>query len=139
MKNSGMRRLPDSEFEVMRIIWGGPKPATTASVMEELGATRGWKAPTVISFLLRLVEHGFLRTEKPGRERIYFPLVSEDDYLQFETERFVRTYHKNSSARFINALIESEEMTSEELDEVERAVAAQKERLDKEKKGGQAS
>ena len=35
--------------------------------------------------MLRLVERGFLRSEKHGKERTYFPLVSKEDYLKFET------------------------------------------------------
>lgn len=135
MKKNLLRRLPDSEFEIMKAVWESSEPATTASVMEELETKKGWKAPTVISFLLRLVERGFLRTEKPGRERIYFPLVSEEDYLQFETERFVRTYHNNSSSQFINTLIKSKEVTSEELDEIEKAIASQRKRLHTRRQG----
>lgn len=52
-------------------------------IMKQLGIERKWKAPTVISLMLRLVERGFLRTEKNGKERIYFPLIKKEEYLKF--------------------------------------------------------
>ena len=136
MNQEKMRRLPDTEFEIMMIVWESAPPITTAVIMEKLGTARGWKAPTAISFLLRLVAHGFLRTEKPERERLYYPLVAEDDYLRFETERFVRTYHANSSVSFFNALIESHDLSPEELDELQSLIATTKKRCSRPSKGG---
>ena len=126
MKKPTLRRLPDAEFEIMKVVWEVEPPVTTAMIMEDLGRRKGWKAPTIISFLLRLVTHGYLRTEKPGRERIYFPLVTEEDYLQFETERFVRTFHANSPVSFINTLLGGDEISNEELDELQRMIARKK-------------
>jgi len=52
-------------------------PITTSIVAQQLGNDREWKAQTTISLLLRLVERGFLRTEKNGKERTFFPLVEK--------------------------------------------------------------
>ena len=68
-----MKKLPDAEFDIMQVVWANEPPITTNTVMEQLGNERGWKAQTVISLMLRLVERGFLRTEKNGKERTYFP------------------------------------------------------------------
>ena len=79
-----MKKLPDAEFELMKVVWANELPITTSIIMQQLGNKRGWKAQTVITLMMRLVERGFLHTEKKGKERMYFPLINKDDYLKFE-------------------------------------------------------
>jgi len=113
-----MKKLPDAEFEIMKVVWENEPPITTNVVMEQLGKEREWKAQTVISLMLRLVERGFLRTEKNGRERIYYPLQSREEYLAFETGNFVRQYHGNSFLGLVNSLYADQAPDDEELDEL---------------------
>lgn len=113
-----MIRLPDSEFEIMKEVWENNSPITTNMLMEGLGNEKGWKAPTLISFLNRLVKKGFLRTEKNGKERTYYQLIEKEDYLKFETKNFIRTYHSNSFLSFVNTLYDGKNLTDEELQEL---------------------
>ena len=64
-----MKKLPDAEFDIMKVVWANEPPITTNIIMEQLGNGRSWKAQTVISLMLRLVDRGFLSTEKQGKER----------------------------------------------------------------------
>jgi len=113
-----MKRLPDAEFDVMKIIWANEPPITANIIMEQLGTQRKWKAQTVNSLLLRLVKRGFLRSEKNGKERVYFPVVSRDDYLKFETELFLKQYHNNSVINLVNTLYIDKTLTDEDIDEL---------------------
>ncbi len=113
-----MKKLPDAEFEVMQVVWTNEPPITTAMVMEQLGNRRQWKAPTIISLLQRLVERGFLRTEKNGKERTYYPLITRDEYLAFETKSFVRQYHGDSFLSLINTLYDGDQLSNQEIDDL---------------------
>jgi BlaI family penicillinase repressor len=113
-----MKKLPDAEFEVMKVAWQNDPPVTTSIVMEQLGKEKKWKAQTVISLMLRLVERGFLRTEKVGKERIYFPIVSKEDYLKFETGNFIKQYHNNSLLNLVNTLYDDNTLTDKDIDEL---------------------
>lgn len=113
-----MKRLPDTEFEIMRVVWANIPPITTNMVMEQLSETHQWKAPTVISFMMRLVEKGFLRTEKLGKERSYFPLISKADYLAFETGNFMEQYHENSLFSFVNTFYNGKKLSAKDLDDL---------------------
>lgn len=115
-----MKRLPDAEFEIMKVVWANDPPITTNIIMEQLGKTRNWKAQTVISFMLRLVERNFLRTEKKGKERAYYPLVSKEDYLKFETDYFMRQYHESSFLNLVNTLYADEALSDKDIDELIR-------------------
>lgn len=113
-----IKRLPDAEFEVMKVVWDNEPPITTAMVMDKLGDKRKWKAPTVLTLMRRLVERGFLRTEKKGKERKYYPLISKKEYLELETEKFLKQYHENSFLSLINTLYNTKKPNEKELDEL---------------------
>jgi predicted transcriptional regulator len=113
-----MKKLPDAEFDIMKVVWANKPPVTTNIIMQQLGNERKWKAQTVISLMLRLVERGFLHTEKNGKERNYFPLMSKEDYLKFETGNFMRQFHDNSFLNFVTTLYDDEALTDEDIDEL---------------------
>ncbi len=115
---SQLKKLPDTEFEIMKVVWANEPPITTGTVMEQLGRGRGWKAPTVISLMLRLVKKGFLRTEKNGKERTYFPLVVKEDYLEFETGNFMKLYHENSFLSLVNTLYDGKRLSNSDIEEL---------------------
>ena len=113
-----LKKLPDTEFEIMNVVWANEPPITTGTVMEQLGNERRWKAPTVISLMLRLVEKGFLRTEKNGKERTYFPLITREDYLKFETGNFMKLYHENSFLSLVNTLYDGKRLSDSDIEEL---------------------
>jgi BlaI family penicillinase repressor len=113
-----MEKLPETEFEIMKVVWANEPPITTNIVMEQLGNERQWKAPTAISLMLRLVERGFLRTEKNGKERMYFPLVAREEYLKFETDNFMKQYHENSFLSLVNTLYNGKKLSDSDIKEL---------------------
>ena len=113
-----MKKLPDAEFDIMKVVWANEPPITTNTIMQQLGNEREWKAPTTISLMLRLVKRGFLRTEKNGKERTYFPLVSREDYLKFETGNFMKQFHDNSLLNLVTTAYADEALTDSDIDEL---------------------
>lgn len=113
-----MKKLPDAEFEIMKAVWANEPPMTTTIIMEQLGKEKKWKIQTVVSLMLRLVERGFLRSEKHGKERTYFPLVDKEDYLKFETGNFMKQYHDSSLFNLINTLHDDKALSDEDIDEL---------------------
>lgn len=113
-----IKKLPDAEFDIMKVVWANEPPVTTPIIMERLGKDREWKIQTVVSLMLRLVERGFLRTEKHGKERTYFPLITKEDYLKFETGNFMKQYHDSSVFNLINTLYDDKALTDKDIDEL---------------------
>lgn len=113
-----MKKLPDAEFDIMKVVWANEPPITTAIIMEQLGKEKEWKIQTVVSLMLRLVERGFLHSEKHGKERTYFPIVSKEDYLKFETGNFMKQYHDSSLFNLINTLYDDKALTDKDIDEL---------------------
>jgi len=115
-----MKKLPDAEFNIMKVVWANEPPITTSMIMRQHGNKEGWKLQTATSLLLRLVERGFLRTEKNGKERTFFPLVDRDDYLKFETEKFIEKFHDNSVFSFINTISGGVALKDDDIDELHK-------------------
>lgn len=109
-------KLPDAELDVMLAIWSVEAPATSPKLMKAIGRERGWKAPTLISFLNRLCDKGFIESYKTGKERCYTPLVDRDEYLQRMTSRFVEQYHSGSVANFLSSLYRGKKLNNEDIE-----------------------
>ena len=117
---NNLKKLPDAEFEVMKTIWANEPPITTNMLMEQLGNKKKWKLQTLITLLLRLVDRGFLRTEKNGKERTYYPLVDKEQYLKFETSSFIERFHNHSIVSLVNTLYDGKELKEADLDELSK-------------------
>lgn len=113
-----LTKLPDAEFEVMSVVWRNNPPVTTTLLMNQLGNEKNWKLQTLITLLNRLTERGFLRSEKLGKERTYYPCIRHDDYIQYETEIFVERYHDNSILQLVNAFSGTNKLSKEEIEEL---------------------
>ncbi len=111
-------RLPDAEYEVMAAVWAGDPPMTTAYLMQQIGTRKGWKAPTLISFLTRLEERGYIASFKKGKERFYIPLADRERYLHAVTNQFVNQYHNGSFVGFLNSLFMERGFSDREIDEL---------------------
>jgi len=122
-----MKKLPDTEFAIMKVVWANQPPITASIIMKQYGDKEGWKVQTAISLLLRLVERGFLRTEKTGKERTYFPMVAQDDYLRFETGNFLKRFHDNSFLNLVTAMYDDEALTDEDMDGLRKLLTTHKE------------
>ena len=113
-----LSRLPDAELEVMQALWRvRPYPAHTAAIAAFLN--RDWKAPTLIKLLSRLEERGFVRAEKEGRANLYTPLVSQAEYLRYESRSFLNRLHGGSLSSLVAALYPNAKLTDEDMAELE--------------------
>ncbi|MCL1941635.1 MAG: BlaI/MecI/CopY family transcriptional regulator, partial [Synergistaceae bacterium] len=84
----------------------------------QLGNEKEWKIQTVVSLMLRLSERGFLRSEKHGKERTYYPTVDKENYLKFETGNFIRNFHNNSFLNLVTTMYGGDALTEGDIDEL---------------------
>ena len=117
MKTS-IKRLPDGEFTILKVIWQLPNPTTSAQIMEKLGEDNHWKPQTLLTVLARLTEKGFLESVRKGRERQYTAIISEDEYLEVETSDFMKRYSGHSMVGLVKTLFSSNSLSDNELDEL---------------------
>lgn len=112
------KTLPNSELELMMILWEADGPMTRIEIEKRLPKKRRLSKTTVLSFLSRLEEKGFVRVEKEGRSNCYIPLVKEEDYLQQESGSILKKLYGSSVKKFVAALYDGEGLSREQIEEL---------------------
>ena len=102
-----IRRLPDSELEVMQAVWAYTPPVSRADIEAKLQTSHPMALTTLLTLLTRLTEKGFLTAEKAGRGKCYTPTVSRPDYLAAQSRRFLDKLCGGSLPTFAAALCDS--------------------------------
>lgn len=119
------KRLPDAELAVMQIIWRMPAPVTAAQVQEN--AAQGWKATSVLTFLSRLVDKGFLSCERQGKCNLYTALIDEATYLREESRNLLERLYAGSVKKLVASLADAGAVTRHDLAELRKFLDEQKE------------
>ncbi len=112
-----IRRLPDTELEVMQALWASDTPVPRAQLEERLTQTHPMATTTLLTLLSRLSEKGFVRVDKEGRKSLYAPLVTREDYLAAQSRSFIQKLCGGSLSTFASALCDSG-LSKEELEEL---------------------
>ena len=112
-----IKKLPDTELEVMQAIWAYEPPVTRAQIDVILKESHPMALTTLLTLLGRLAEKGFVKIEKEGRSSVYYPLVNQQEYLAQQSNRFLKKLCGGSISVFASALCDSG-MTKEELAEL---------------------
>lgn len=115
-----IKRLPDAEFELMRAVWSCEPPVTTLEIIEQLAPGRNRKPQTVLTMLVRLIDKGFLSSQRVGRERNYTPIISEQEYMRTETEDFMSRYRGNSLGSLVKTMYDGKNLSSDDIDELKK-------------------
>lgn len=80
-----MKRLPDTELEVMKALWdtGADTPRT---VLEQVLAPFGWASNTINTYLTRLEKKHFVAVTHERKGNRYTALVSKEEYQAFDSK-----------------------------------------------------
>lgn len=112
---AAIRRLPDTEQEVMQAVWACTPPVERAEIERILFRTHPMAMTTLLTLLTRLSEKGFLTIEKQGRRSRYIPCVSQEEYLAAQGNAFFKKLCGGDVSVFASALCDSG-LTRDEID-----------------------
>ena len=124
-----MEKLPkisESEQIVMKSIWA-ENPVTANRIVEVLSETTTWKPKTIKTLLNRLVNKGAVGYEKSGREYQYYPLIDEAVFVKAESRSFLRRVFGGSMKPMLATMVENEDLSSEDIQELKRILEDTKE------------
>lgn len=112
-----IRRLPDTEQEVMQAVWACKPPVSRVDIEKILFERHPMAMTTLLTILTRLEEKGFITIEKNGRRSYYTPCISEQDYIASQSRTFFRKLCGGNMSTFAAALCDSG-LTDQELAEL---------------------
>ena len=107
--------LPDAELEIMQIIWQFEPPVARSAIEKKLSEQKHLAPSTILTYLTRLCDRGFLRVEQQGRKNLYTPLITRKDYLSGESRRMLDRLFGGSLSELAVSLCDSG-IKKEEID-----------------------
>lgn len=113
-----MKALPqisEAEFEVMKLVWR-QAPINTNEITEHLTRTTAWSPKTVQTLIKRLVSKGALAYEKQGRIFVYTPLVSQEEYVNQQSDSFLKRFYDGDITALVSAFLDDDRLTAGEID-----------------------
>ncbi|MFB6468212.1 BlaI/MecI/CopY family transcriptional regulator [Cytobacillus sp. Hz8] len=116
-----MKELPkisEAELEIMKVLWG-KSPQTANEIIEKLESTTDWKPKTIRTLINRLVQKEAVSCEKDkGRLYMYYPLVSQECYLQVETKSLLKRFYGAAFKPLLVNFLKEEKLSSEDINEL---------------------
>ena len=109
-------KLTNREEQIMDYLWeNGP------SFVKDIRTSLGSPEPhynTVSTLVRNLEQKGYVGHEDFGNTYRYFALVSKEDYVRRNLKRNVKKYFSDSYKSLVSSLVESEELSLEEIEEL---------------------
>lgn len=112
-----MKKLPDTELEVIKVLWKCGANTPRAALEKEL-AGFGWATNTINTYLTRLANKGFVFVEHSKNGNLYTPLVSREEYQAFDSRATLSQLY-GSPRNFVAALA-CTGIKRDELEELQR-------------------
>lgn len=119
---SKIRRLPDSELDIMLVLWEGHPDMSRVDIETVInGSPERQLAPTTINSLLaRLERKGFVAVKKAGRNNLYTPRISREDYCQQESRTVLERLYASSLENFVTSLYNGRTIGRKELERLDK-------------------
>ena len=114
--------LGEAELQVLKALWDDG-PATVRQVMNNLHA-RGRKVAytTVLTFLTRLEQKGFVSSNKSDLAYVYRATLSRDKVTRSRLRTVVEQLYDGAAAPLVLQLMRTEKFSAEEIAELQKLV-----------------
>lgn len=102
------QRLPESELDIMLVLWNGTPPMTRPEIEKVINTRKNLAPTTILSLLTRLESKKFVEVTKQGKMNLYTPLISQTDYQAHESQSVLEKLYGNSLKKFVTSLYQGE-------------------------------
>jgi BlaI family penicillinase repressor len=124
--------LTEGEWMIMQAVWDN-EPCAAPTIQEALEKITGWSYSTVKTMMDRMVEKRLLKTQKIRNLIIYISAITIKSAQHSEIKRTMRRAFGGLFAPMMQFLVDSSNLSKNELDELEAMIKSQKEKIKKEK------
>ena len=114
--------LGTAELEVLDVLWK-EGAATVRQVLNRLHEQgRRVAYTTVLTFLTRLEQKGFVTSDKSGLAYVYRPAVSRDEVRQSRLDSLLGQLYDGAAAPLVLDLVRSERLSADEVRELQKLI-----------------
>lgn len=118
-------QVTEAEWKIMECLWDHA-PQTMGEITATLEPATGWSRQTVITLLKRMTEKGAVSMDDSGRAKKYIPLITREEASTEETHKFLRHVFKGKASLLVNHLVDSGDLSPEDLQDILSAVQGKK-------------
>ena len=114
-----MKKLPESEQEIMMIVWEYAEPVSRFQIEEKLNVEKNIAPSTILTLLTRLEKKGFIQKVRNGKSNLYVPLVEKENYIGTVGKNMLDKMFQGSLAKFASSLYDGEKLSSKEVKQLQ--------------------
>ena len=110
----------EAELEVLKVLWK-EGPSTVRQVdnfLKEQG--KRWAYNTILTFLRRLCEKGYVETTKDHSAHVFTATVTQQQLLKLRLQDLVEQVCDNATLPLMHALLDSTKLTEDEVTNLRR-------------------
>ena len=111
-----LKPLSPAEEQVLLAVWSCRCPATRREIGARL-TEKGWAAATVLNFLYRLEEKGWVKSGKDANRNTYSPTVTRRAYRVWCMRQRLDTLFDGDLAEAVRALVSESGCTQSQLEQ----------------------
>ena len=116
------KTLTTCETFVMKTVWDHEGDYNIQELLDAVNREfeRDYKRSTVVNFLLRLSDKGFVKIKHKGRMALIHPLITEQEYTREMLKEQTRFWFRGKASHLVASLLEAEKIDKEERDIIRR-------------------
>ncbi len=119
-----LKKLSPAEERVLLAVWQARPPVTRSEIARYLPANE-WADATLLNFLYRLAEKGWVTQRKEGNKNIYAPTVTKRAYGVYTMRERLDTVFAGDAATAVNAMLSESSPSIAMLEQSKKAIEAQ--------------
>jgi predicted transcriptional regulator len=136
MPPSDPRDLSGSELEVLSMLWEHG-PSTVRQVLTRLrDAGRRLAYTTVLTFLARLEQKGFVSSDRSGVAYVYSPQITRDRVTRSRLRSILQTFYGGEAGPLVLQLVREQNLSRQELAELQDLIDRLDEPTTEQRPGG---
>ncbi|MGF7046764.1 BlaI family penicillinase repressor [Paenibacillus sp. DS2015] len=111
--------ITEAESVVMKLLWQ-KEPLSAIEIISELKNQMHWSDQTIKTFINRLHKKNAIRFEKSGRNYLYYPLVSHNDYIKVENKSFLDRIYNGAVGMLFAKFLEEEKLSEKDIEQLQQ-------------------
>lgn len=109
--------LNPNEWIVMNALWQR-SPLTLSEAIAAIGDKASWNYKTYQSYMGVLEKKGYVGSEKRGRDKFYYPIVSKQSCIEQESRSILEKMQADSVAMLVANMVQEGNLGTEEYREL---------------------
>lgn len=122
--------LTQAEWTIIGAVWKN-EPCAAPTVQEALLKETGWSYSTVKTLMDRMVKKGLLKTERIRNLILYRTAITRQQAQKGEVMRMIKRAFNGVLTPMMQFLVDSNNLTAEQLGELEQMIKSKKEKVNR--------